>query len=316
MGLYYNNKKLIKPLRSQNKYNAYINSAKIWETKINAIAFSSTKIARSESGNLWSINTSSIGARDALWCSTLGAWFAVTGSTYVYKSSDDGTSWSSVEVPGAWWYKIVWSPSLHRFVMVGYVYGGGSGSGRVAYSSDGVSWTIVNTSSYELYSVDWSPTLSRFVLVGNSIVKYSANGISWSNTNLTSNRRNDVVWCAGLSKFIALGSNTSPGNNYVAYSSNGISWTEVNAGSPFYRGAWSSELSLFVAVGSNIGVSPDGISWTITTAPAALYDVAWLPFTSRFVVAGYWYLGYTFDGVTVQKTSSESGSWDCIASKA
>jgi hypothetical protein len=99
---------------------------------------------------------------------------------------------------------------------------------------------------------------------GTNTIATSPDGINWTGlgSSIFSTNGIGVAWNGSL--WVAVGE----GTNTIAYSRDGITWTGLGT-SIFSVGrgvAWSSSLSLWVAVGTGtthtIATSPDGITWT------------------------------------------------------
>ena len=220
---------------------------------------------------------------------------------------------------------MTWLPSLNGNTITTYALGVawngtdlwvavGDGLTTIANSSNGVTW--LPSSNGGLNSggsgVAWNGT-DRWVAVGGGLsdtIATSTNGISWTGlSNLIFSSGYGVAWNGLLWVAVGYGANT------IATSPNGTIWTglgnsifTVNAANDGGRGvAWSSSLSLWVAVGvgitNTIATSTNGTSWTgLGTSIFTIggNGVAWNG-TDRWVAVG--------SGMNSIATSSNGTSW-------
>ena len=170
--------------------------------------------------------------------STLNLWLAVGQGSF--------TSWTSQD--GIWWFARTVSAN--------------------STSSNYTGQPILFTTA--CYGVTW--TGSQFVAFGAGspyTIATSSNGIAWfPNSNIT--YPTFSTWYAvgyGNGRYIGLGTGASS-NIGIAYSTDATSWA-LKTFNPFTTSctgiAWSSSLSLWVAVGTGTNTlctSADGITWT------------------------------------------------------
>ncbi|WP_345971282.1 fibronectin type III domain-containing protein [Sulfurimonas sp. HSL1-6] len=151
--------------------------------------------------------------------------------------------------------------------------------------------TVRSGTSDELSNVVW--TGSELIAVAEHFgdptsVFTSSNGIDWTQTKTSGfafNGADDVVY--GNGRFLAVDS------DWYHTSTDGITWSlsyvEANSSVNVNALAWSSSLSLYIAVGDSgyIATSADGTSWTpVASVPTAenLAGAAWMD--SRFYALG------------------------------
>lgn len=184
-------------------------------------------------------------------------------------------------------------------------------NGIIATSPDAIGWTsrdsVAVFGGSGVYAVEYSPELNITVAGGVAgKLGSSVDGITWTprtsgfgSVNITS----DVTcfcWSPELHLFVMGGH-----DGKMATSPDGITWTLRTSGMTGFRIqdiVWSSELGLFVAVGSaNVGngnrlaTSLTGKEWTVRTTPIIstknLLGVVWSPELGVFVATSDYIVG-------------------------
>jgi hypothetical protein len=159
---------------------------------------------------------------------------------------------------------------------------------RTKYSNGDISramntWTARTTANFQYWSITWSPELGIFV------------ALSTDATNRIITSTNGILW-----------------NNVNSTIANAGSWNSI---------CWSSELRLFVAVGSSgsyIITSTDGINWTGRISPEnnSWKSVCWSPELGLFVAVSINGTNRTMlsnDGINWYKSIAASAlSWNSI----
>lgn len=210
----------------------------------------------------------------AAWSPSLAIYCAVAASgTHRVMTSPDSTTWTvRTAASASAWQAVEWSADLNLFVAVGT---------NVAMTSpDGIIWTSRTIGAFDWKSVVWcSGTMQKFVAVAGNRIATSTDGITWSDYNsstISVNLVGSAAYSPSLDKVLVT---IAAGSGGIATSSTGLtgSWTAVTnlfgLGAGILGACWSTALSLWVVVGSNvIGHSPDGTTWTQGTSPA---NTAW-----------------------------------------
>ena len=225
--------------------------------------------------------------------------FAAVAVSSEIMTSPDGITWTSRTSPtAAEWRGVCWSPELTLFVAVGATGGGGN---RVMTSPDGVTWTDrAAASAYDWNHVAWSPELNLFAAVSGSgfsdKVMTSSDGITWTSrvtpkVDAASNTPAlyKIVWSPELGVFLA------SGVRIFLVSANGTDWlsSPLPADAPLVNWtalAWSPDLHLFAAAGSDAGgegliTSENAVDWTVRvpSADQVWAGMAWSPANGIFV---------------------------------
>lgn len=212
------------------------------------------KLMTSPDGITWTIRSAATANADwqgIAWSPTLSLFAVVneTGATAL-NTSPDGITWTSrVGVFGGW-RRLVWLPTLNLFLKVGWT---NAGTVHFGTSPDGINWTDRTVAGTTLFNdAVYVPSLGLVVAVGNlaaNSIATSPDAITWTlRTGPTSNLWS-IEYASELGLLVAQGSES------YFMSENGIDWWEA-AGSALNatRGsdlAWSSDLELFGACGSN-----------------------------------------------------------------
>jgi hypothetical protein len=256
------------------------------------------------------------------WTSNANGLFASVSSTGQIITSEDSQTWSLASntsniIQSSQWSDIVWAPytptTSGMFVAVG-------SNGGVMTSQDGVDWSYGasadNTANWS--AVVWAPEKTRFVAIAtNSVSKVmtSVDGFIWTLQTIafTFPTKSSLAWSPPLELFVATGT----AGAFVLVSTNGYVWSQAaipvnpTTSQPpnLFKIIWSSDLSMFIAVGDVILTSGDGLTWSLRSSPnqdpTNLWrSIAWVPALSVFFV-----YGTTSANVTSVATSSDGVSW-------
>jgi hypothetical protein len=216
-----------------------------------------------------------------------GTWVAArNNSTSISRSTDYGSSWSSVSVPSA----------IPLGGFIGAAYGVGlfvisEKSTQIHSSPDGLTWTRRTTSPSERLS---RMTFNDgYFVVGtesssDSAIYASSNGTSWSfnpQGTFPGSVMNCGIYVGALNRTFA---DSVSDSKYVdAVPTSSTSWTGNTTGisGDMYDVSWSPVNSLAVGVGANgIFSSSDLITWTRRVAVSNFYGVSWC--ATQFVAVG------------------------------
>lgn len=201
-----------------------------------------------------------------------GYQFLVTGTSTRAATSPDGFTWTSLTGPamsgGA--FRVTWNHTSTQWTAVGV--DTGTNIQTIMTSPDAVTWAARATYPPMTSSVrgaTWASSLGLWVAVGGATANIvsSTDGTTWIQRVANSlGTANCVAWNGSL--FVAGGGTTvqiftSPdGITWTSRTNGGVTWTVVNGV------AWSSALSIWVAVGANtttsgvIATSANGTTWT------------------------------------------------------
>ena len=286
----------------------------VWSPELKlfvAVASSgANRVMTSPDGINWTLRPSandSMSWLGIVWSPQLGLFVSVAsaGTGNRVMTSPDGINWTSRASSNDTnsWAGVVWSPDLRIFVAVANF-----GTNKVMTSPDGINWTG-HTSAFESggwSGITWSPQLSLFVSVSGfgagvgttaaNRVMTSPDGVNWTSRTASGNLNwGGVDWSPQLSKFVAVGYS---GSNKVMTSPDGINWTGhtsiSDSSSQWVCVRWISQLSLFIAIATNSGLtsnmimtSPDGITWTGQASPndsnGGWVNSTWAPELGIFV---------------------------------
>lgn len=235
-----------------------------------AVAYSGTgnRVMTSPDGITWTTRSSAADNQwfDVCWSSELGLFVAVAASGVGNRimTSADGITWTTRSTPADnTWYNITWCKEISLFISVA-----ASGAGnRIMTSSDGISWiSRVSPIDNNWLAGCWSPQLGIFVATASSG---------------TSNRVMSTLpiykGSNNISKYINFKNNsTTAVSTWTSRTTPNIAWNRI---------AWSSELSLFVAVGiGGCMTSSDGVIWTTrAVANNSWQGISWSPELKLFV---------------------------------
>jgi len=166
-------------------------------------------------------------------------------------------------------------------------------------SSDGQNWTTYNIpiiTGLPLGILIWNSELELFCYVGNGFSITSPDIVNWTaSTNPPVGNCYGGTWSAELGLFCSVGD-----NGLIQTSSDGLTWTTQTSpvGNVTWQDiAWSSDLYIFVCLGSTPGggsntqyvYSVDGITWTSGTSPMSIWDgygICWAKELGIFVATG------------------------------
>lgn len=217
------------------------------------------------------------------------------GTDGTVATSTDGINWNpQTAVAANNWTSVCWAAGLSLFVAVA-----STGTNRVMTSPDGQTWTAQSVAAQSWRSVAWSASLALLAAVssdGTNTVMTSTDGAAWTLRVTAFQPSNVIAWSADDAIF----------STVTMTSVDGITWTDRTSLDGMTAVVWSSDLSLFAAVGStaarNIMTSPDGINWTVRVRNAGinLACVAWAPALTLFVAAASNSSNYytSADGIT------------------
>ncbi|MEX2055284.1 MAG: sialidase family protein, partial [Candidatus Andersenbacteria bacterium] len=178
--------------------------------------------------------------------------FVGTNGGGVFRSSDNGTSWTAVNTTFS---------SVFAFAVSGTNLFAGTTNGRVILSSNnGTNWTEVNTNLTvtHVFALAVSGTNLFAGTYGGGVFLSTNNGTSWTATGLTNNFVNSLV-VSGTNLF------AGTANGIFLSANNGANWIAVNTGltNTVVQALAVSGTNLFA--GTNGGVfrsTNNGTSWT------------------------------------------------------
>ena len=209
--------------------------------------------------------------------STLGSWVLATQSSF------SGTSTVPIKVPNG------------TETLPSYTFTSDTSSGMYKVSDLNSTWTTMSlANSDEFRGITWVPELSKFFAAHNTIstscISESIDGLNWT-TIITPNQScRSIIWAPELTRLVGL----ATGSSELSSDDNGATWqTRASpASNSWNKGAWSPELTLFVAISisgspDRIMSSPDGYDWTLRSSvdPTAFGgNIAWSPELGIFVI--------------------------------
>jgi hypothetical protein len=166
------------------------------------------------------------------------------GYSEIYRSTDNGETWTSVPPIGYWSGKTFGNGT---FVIVGY--------DQIAYSTtDGLTWNSISFPGSFWNGVTFGN--GTFVAVGNNQIAYSTNGYTWTVNNYFSNDFKDVAF--GNGTFVTFATN----NSIARSTTNGHTWTITPDYNFFYTITFGN--GIFILGGYNITAysNDNGQTWT------------------------------------------------------
>lgn len=191
-------------------------------------------------------------------CTVVNGTTVFAGGQYsqLYKSTDNGLTWSNVNLP-------INGPAIMSLAASGNnIYAGTIGSGILLSTDNGTNWSKISgvTATNTIYSLAASGS-KIFAGADNSKIFLSTdNGINWTlvNSGLPSNA---TIWAISI-----LGSKVFAGTSEGVYLStnDGASWTSVNSGisNTYIRKLVNDGTNIYAGCNSDLYKSTDyGTSW-------------------------------------------------------
>jgi hypothetical protein len=191
-----------------------------------------------------------------------GMWMMVDRASYIFRSWDDGVSWTQTEYGN---YQEFVDNFYNKGTWLAIIKGG-----IVIRSTDeGGTWTSQDLGNYEWSSIAGNGNPAVIVGAGGNIARSANGGISWTVQNNGTHNWKGIDYGEGV--WIAVDD-----SGYVARSAdNGATWTMQDLGDYAWNGAAYGEGSTWVLCGSggNVAHSADnGVTWTVQD----LGDQTWL----------------------------------------
>ena len=267
----------------------------VGSSQITAFQAATTNFTSGTIPTTFTVNTPSIvavgsGSNTIIYSSDGMNWFPSTNGSTIFDNGK-GVAWNGTD----------------RWVAVG------NQLNSIATSTDGISWISSGKGGLSTGGEGVAYNGSLWVAVGTATntITTSTDGISWTGrgNSVIDSAGQGVAWNGSL--WVAVGT----GTNTIATSTNGSVWTGLGAliftDDTLEEGgrsvAWSSSLSLWVAVGvgtaNTIATSTDGSVWTgrgTSIFTNGGHGVAWNG-TNRWVAVG--------DGTNTIATSTDGISW-------
>jgi len=181
----------------------------------------------------------------------------------VYKSTDCGTSWAAINLPGRYYYvySLYVSPADHNTVFAGTLYG-------ICRSTDaGQTWTRQSTNNYNyrIVSVPGKPEL-MYSAVYSGVYRSTDSGVTWGacGSGVQGSIVRTVLTVPGESSTVYCGSNAG----MFRSTDFGATWNEVNHGIvigkipavSFDPGAAGTAFAEFID-NAIFKTTDDGVSW-------------------------------------------------------
>ncbi|MCX6156452.1 MAG: T9SS type A sorting domain-containing protein [Ignavibacteriae bacterium] len=193
------------------------------------------------------------------WCESMYAYngylFACSNSSILYRSTDNGSNWTSI-------YNLQSSQMLNMTSQGQYLFMATDGKGVLRSSDNGMSWTQVNTGfPYSTYPVENIVTSGQYLVCGEYRMYRSSNfGNSWDSCT---NGLATPLYIHGLN---AIGNKVYAGTNKGAYvsSNSGANWTSINNGiaTQTVEKITSDGTSLYASASNGVYKSTnDGVEW-------------------------------------------------------
>lgn len=218
---------------------------------------------------------------------SIGGHNSADSTESVYKSTDNGATWSTILATAPW---TAFGENSQRAVVLNGRMFIIRGSRDCWASSDGIVWTKTNanitgdTKDCQALIVHNGLLVAFFTLSTASSVYASADGITWSSVTGApgwAGRRFPMVYSLAGNLYLAGGiDNTTLKNDVWKSTDNGATWTQITAAAAFaarYGSAnWVYNSKMWIGGGAlNSGAtsidddvysSVDGITWTLITA--------------------------------------------------
>jgi len=242
-----------------------------------------------------------------IWCfaSSGSNLFAGTWGSGVFRSTDDGTSWTPVNTG-------LTNLNVHALVVSGgNIFAGTLGGGVYRSTNNGASWTATNTGlSYEkIYSLAvmgqnlFAGAVSASPYLASSVFLSTDDGASWSAVNAGLPNTNELTLTVSGSDLL-LG---APGWGVFLSTDNGTTWSSINTGltNNSIGSIAVSETNLFAGTGGGVFLSTDtGASWTVVNDGLSDQHVRTLTVSGTNLFAG------TFGGVFL--STNDGTSWTAV----
>lgn len=224
-------------------------------------------------------------------------------------TSVNGFVWENYTAVAGTLTSLIWAPANVNFTPGKFVLV--ANTGQVYTSLNGISWSAQVAPANAWADVIWSVSFNRFVVIGTDNVMYSSNGISW-----TSGVIGAGTWTGLIESSTLIAAVSSAGVNVHGNSTDGgATWSTsaLPAGS-LQSIAFSSSLSLYVAVGNNeIRYSSNSTSWTsVVVAPSIFWrKVVWSSEFSVFIITGdvgtaNSHILYSYNGTSFSFSNSQT----------
>ena len=196
-------------------------------------------------------------------------------------TSPDGINWTLRSLPESIAPNgIAYSPTLDKFVIVGFNVGPSGGRGFI--SSDAITWTPIinaNLAALSWRDVCWSPVSNLFLAVAQTnsatAMATSPDGLTWTRrSSATHGNWQSILWTGPPLNLHVAVANDLTRTYRVMTSPDGLTWTgrttAFNATFQPRSLAYSPVLNRIMAMGnantSRVATSTDGINWTDVTA--------------------------------------------------
>ena len=243
-------------------YGGVVWNGQLWA----AVSDGATNIWTSLNGITWT-SRATLTAGNCRSIAWNGTQFLVLGSSTWCSTSPDGFTWTMRNTqPSTTLVRATWNSVSTQWVVA-------DTSPAIWTTPNAINWTqrqntIITNATVQSFA--WAPQLGLWALVGgtstNLATASDANGVWITRLTTQIGTANCVAWNGSL--FVAGG-----GTNVQIYTStDGVTWNSQGAGGVSWTSvfgvAWSSSLSIWVAVGQNsttsgvIASSTNGTSWT------------------------------------------------------
>jgi len=221
-------------------------------------------------------------------------------------SNDGGVNFTLGNIFSQNYYRIKWLNNKFIALVLN--------SSNVMYSNDGQTWTVATGLPVGNYTdVVYISSLNRYVMCNQTNLAnrifISTDGESWTTTGTTQPNNTLQASMAYSEQLNRLVSVSTGNNNQMNYSNDGgLTWvgSSTLTGGALLTITWSSELSLFVLLGTagRIQISSNGINWNTVGTSIANRDwniIEWISDLKIFFAAsnntsGDPEFAYSFDG--------------------